>query len=268
MPLRMKQVMCINWGTRYGAQYINRLYAMVSRNITAPWKFVCFTDTRNGLHPDIICHDLPPLRTELPQNTRGKWQKSRLWAKSLPDLDGPVLFMDLDVVITGSLDPFFEYGSPDDIVLANNPAKPFHRSGQTSIYRMPVGGLEPLQEKFIADPQAAADRYEWEQSFVTHNAPGGIKLWPRRWVRHFRIDCIPAFPLNFLLPPRLPADARVVIFAGALNPTDAMAGQYSQDLPFLSPYAHIRRSLAQRSGFKGLRRFLYPTRWIADHWRE
>lgn len=263
----MKQVMCINWGTRYGAPYINRLYAMVARNITPPWKFVCFTDTRDGLHPDIICHDLPPLGTELPQNTRGKWQKSRLWAKTLPDLEGPVLFMDLDVVITGSIDPFFEFGAPEDVILANNPAKPFHRSGQTSIYRMPVGGLAALQEKFIADPQAAADRYEWEQSFVTHNAPGGIKLWPRKWVRHFRIDCLWPFPLNYVLAPRKPADARVVIFAGALNPTDALVGQYSSDLPHLPPGDHIRRARTQKLGFKGVRRFLYPAAWIADHWR-
>ena len=27
----MKQIICMNWGTAYGADYVNRLYSMVSR---------------------------------------------------------------------------------------------------------------------------------------------------------------------------------------------------------------------------------------------
>ena len=30
----VKQVLCIKWGTRYGAEYVNRIYGMVSRNLT------------------------------------------------------------------------------------------------------------------------------------------------------------------------------------------------------------------------------------------
>lgn len=262
----MKQVMCINWGTVYGAPYINRLYAMVENHITGPFKLVCFTDTREGVRPEVICHDLPPMPAKMPERTRGKWPKSRLWAETLPDLEGPVLFLDLDVVITGSLDPFFDYGDPEDVILARNVAKPLHRYGQTSIYRMPVGVLAAAREKFIADPQAAADKYEWEQVFVTKNAPNGIKFWPRRWVRHFRIECLRLFPLNFFFPPRLPNDARVVIFAGYPKPHEAAEGTFREGYEYLPPNEHIARAFKSPKPFWMLRRYMLPTPWVQDAW--
>ncbi len=79
----VKQIICINWGTKYGARFINRLYAMVARNITPPFTFTCFTDNRGGLNPEILCEDLPPLNIDMPTNTRGIWPKARLWGPTL-----------------------------------------------------------------------------------------------------------------------------------------------------------------------------------------
>lgn len=260
--------MCINWGTQYGAPYINRLYAMVARNVTPPFKFVCYTDSAEGVRSEVICKDLPPMPGFMPQNTKGKWPKSRLWAPALDGLSGPVLFMDLDVVVTGSLDPFFEFGDPEDVILARNAAKPLHKLGQTSIYRMPVGKLAALQAEFAADPQAVADTYRYEQHFVTKRAPGGVTFWPRGWVRHFRIECARLFPLNYILQPKRPRDARVVIFAGHPNPPDAIRGQMTKDAPYLPPRAHIARSLKSRNPIKAIRNYLMPTDWVRDIWEE
>ena len=60
----LKQVICINWGTKYGSPFINRLYAMVARNITPPFTFTCFTDNEAGVHPDIDCQPLPEMPIE------------------------------------------------------------------------------------------------------------------------------------------------------------------------------------------------------------
>lgn len=257
-----KQIVCINWGEKYGARYVNRLYKMVRAHTTPPFRFVVFTDVRDGLLPGVECFDLPEMPGFMPKNTLGQWPKSRLWAPKLGDLDGPFLFVDLDISITGSLDPFFEFGNEEDVILARNPAKPFQRLGQTSIYRMPVGALSSLQTMFAADPQSIADTYRFEQHFVTKNAPRGITFWPRSWVRHFRIDCIPTFPLNYFLDPRIPNGARVIIFAGALNPDDAIAGQYHEDFPHLPPMAHIYRAMKQPDKFRKARQFLRPASWV------
>lgn len=261
-----KQIVCINWGTKYGAPYINRLNDMVRANITPPFRFVCFTDVHKDVNPDIECVPLPEMPGFVPASTLGQWQKTRLWAPRLADLEGPFLFIDLDVVITDSLDPFFAYGDPDDVVVARNMAKPLHKLGQTSIYRMPVGALAGLQREFAADPQGIADRYRFEQHFVTKHAPHGVKFWPSGWVRHFRIECIPRFPLNYFRDPGLPKGTRVVIFAGALNPPDAIAGRYNSRAPHLPPLAHLRRALKAKRKWKAVRQYVRPALWVKRYW--
>lgn len=269
--MSVRQVICINWGTKYGPPFINRLYAMVARNITPPFSFTCFTDRREGIRPEVRCFDLPPLDVAMPTGTKGIWPKARLWGPKLGDLEGPVLFLDLDLVITGSLDPFFDFGEADDVVLARNQTTPFERLGQTSCFRFPVGKLAPLQEMFRADPQGVADRHEYEQRFVTRNAPGGIRLFPRSWVAHFRQDCVPPFPLNFVLPPRLPRDARIVIFpGGVIHPAHAIEGRWGEKAERLSVRDHVRQALARPAGkrFRALRHYMKPAPWVAEHWRE
>lgn len=268
----VKQVICISWGTKYGAPFINRLYAMVARNITPPFTFTCFTDSRDNLRPEILCEDLPPLDVEMPTNTKGIWPKARLWGPKLGNLKGPVLFLDLDVVIVGSLDSFFEVGGPDDVVLAVNQTTPFERLGQTSVFRFPVGKLVPLQEKFRADPQAVADEYRFEQRFVTRNAPGEAKFFPRRHVLHFRQDCRWPFPLNYYLAPRLPADARIVLFPRGLLPQHAIDGQFGYKGRAATPLGHVRGLFSperrEKNPFRYLRHYIRPTHWVAEHWRE
>ena len=269
---QVKQLICIKWGTKYGPEYVNRLRGMIERNITPPFRLVCFTDNGAGLHPDIIVRPLPRLDYEAPRNTRGKWPKSRLWG-DLGDITGTVLFLDLDVVIVGNLDSFFSHGDDSDTILATNPrsVKPFEKLGQTSVYRMQVGKLTPLQKIFQADPQGIADQYRYEQRFVTRRAPGGVKFWPKGWVVHFRADCVPAFPMRYWRDPTIPPDARIVIFAGHLNPPDAIAGRWSDTDSHRAPMDHLRAAFDGRrreSLPRHLRHYFRPAHWVAEKWRE
>ncbi|WJH38019.1 glycosyl transferase (plasmid) [Aliirhizobium terrae] len=270
----VKQVICISWGTKYGPVFINKLYGMVKRNITPPFTFTCFTDSREGLHPEILCEDLPPLGIEnMPTNTKGIWQKSRLWGPTLGSLRGPVLFLDLDLVIVGSLDEFFTIGQADDVVLARNQTTPFERLGQTSVFRFPVGKLVSIQEKFRANPQAVADEYKFEQRYVTRNAPGGIKLFPRKSVLHFKQDCRWPFPLNYFFAPSLPKNAKIVLFPRNFHPQNAAKGIFGQSGQVLSPLSHFmnvfdKSKRPKKSAFRHLRHYIRPAPWVADNWRE
>ena len=42
-------VICMKWGTRYGPDYVNRLYSMVQRHTKRPTRLVCYTDDPAGL---------------------------------------------------------------------------------------------------------------------------------------------------------------------------------------------------------------------------
>ncbi len=266
----MKQIICINWGDKYGPPYINRLYAMVARNITPPFRMVCFCDDPSGIRDEVETRPLPEIDYEIPKTRRGIWPKSRLWGPRLADLAGPVLFLDLDIVVTGSLDPFFSYGDPGRVILSRNPANPLERLGQTSVFRFPVGALVPLQRRFAEDPLGIAERYGFEQRFVTRNAPGGVDLFPRGWVVHFRRHCRRPFPLNYLLAPKLPRDARIVIFPGQLTPQHAIEGRYGKGRAGTAR-AHLGDLVARRykqTAVDHLRHFIRPAPWVEDHWHE
>lgn len=266
-----KQFVCIHWGTKYGPDYVNKLYNMVRRNVTPPFRFVCFCDDLDGFSVGIETHPLPELDFEVPVSTKGIWPKSRLWKPELADLEGPFLFLDLDLIITGNLDAFFEFGNPEDVVLAYNPTKPFQKMGQTSVYRAPVGKLAPLLDMLRKDPQGIADQYVFEQRFVSHNAPGGIKKWPKSWVAHFRRHCRRPFPLNYFLAPKLKKDAKIVIFPGSLSPSDAIEGKYYSSSPkAISPREHIGNvfSKTRRGGVLAhLRHYILPATWVKDFWK-
>ena len=241
---------------------------MVSRNITPPFRFAASSDATEGVRKEVECFDLPEMPGFMPEKTPGHWPRSRLWAAELADLTDNFLFVDLDVCITGSLDPVFDYGDPDQVIMGLNVARFPLRMGQSSICRAPVGKLAPLQEMFAADPQGIADKYRFEQFFVTDNAPGGVKFWPWKWMRHFRLECIATLPLNFFRPPKLPNGTRVLIFAGGPNPPEAITGQRCPSDPHLPPGQYIRDCLRHGKGLKELQNYGLPAPWIKEYWRE
>ncbi|MFG6457944.1 glycosyl transferase [Roseateles sp. BYS96W] len=269
----MKQIVCVKWGTGYGPEYVNRLYGMVSRHITGPFRVVCLTDDRAGIRAEVECFDLPELGVPHPERTAGKWRKQVLWGETVPGLEGVALFIDLDSVIVGSLDPYFEFGNEDDVICARNWARPLARLGQTSVFRFKVGANAHLLKNFRADPQGVADKYGFEQHYVTASVTGGIKFWPESWTRHFRLHCMPAFPLNYFVTAHCPKDALIVTFPGGPNPDDVLMGCWNKNVP---PYrTRLQHLMALFSGprvdekrWRHLRRYVLPVPWIAEAWKD
>jgi hypothetical protein len=44
---------CVKYGTKYGSDYVNKLYKGVKHNLNLPHKFICFTDESKGLDNEI-----------------------------------------------------------------------------------------------------------------------------------------------------------------------------------------------------------------------
>jgi hypothetical protein len=267
----IKQVLCIKWGTRYGPEYVNRIYSMVERNITPPFRVICLTDDIYGIRKEVLCRGLPDLGCPRPTNAPGKWPKTALWCHTLFDITGVVLFIDLDVIITGSLDPFFSYGKQEDVVLARNWVKPLERLGQTSIFRFEIGRHAYMLENFQKDPEGVASKYQFEQRYVTNCVVGGVKFWPRGWIRHFRMDCLGPWPLRYLRAPRLHKGTRVVIFPGKPDPADAIQGRWSDQVESGGRLEHIKLCFSRDfkgSSYRHIKRFFMPANWIKEHWRE
>lgn len=243
----MATFLCMKWGTKYGPEYVNRLHSMVQRHMSGPFRFVCLTDNRDGLDAGIEAFPIPSLRLPPGSPERG-WTKlvsfsPELTAPGGPQLSGPILFLDIDIVIVGALDDFFRH--PGEFLIMRE-RKRFRIQGNSSVYRWTAGAHTEVLDYFRANLDAVRTRHRNEQEFLVHylNNQNKVSFWPETWCRSFKRHCVFGFPLSLFLAPRIPEDARIIIFHGLPNPPDALAG---------------------RSG--KWYRWVKPTAWIAQHWR-
>ena len=58
-------VLCMKWGTKYPAEYVNTLYSMVARNLCREFRFVCLTEDAVGLNDQVEVFPLPELSLSL-----------------------------------------------------------------------------------------------------------------------------------------------------------------------------------------------------------
>jgi len=267
-----KQILCMKWGTYYGPEYVNILYGMVARNITGDFKVICFTDDPTGIRKEVECFPLPELGCEIPPDVPGKWPKQALWGRDLFGLQGLALFLDLDSVIVGNLDGYFEFGQPDDVITARNWVRLTGYHGQTSVFRFQIGAHAYLLDNLRADPATISRRYQMEQNYVTAGIRGGIKFWPEAWTKHYRKHCMGVWPLRYLRAPVLPHGAKIVTFPGRPKPTDAILGQWSPKIGVHQRGEHLRWVWANRRPLrqvhKKISHFTQAAPWVAEHWRE
>jgi hypothetical protein len=247
MDYAMKQIVCMNWGTAYGADYVNRLYGMVSRNITGPFKLVCYTDNREGIHPDVELHDCPEVDIPHPKRNRG-FRKISLWADQLPGLEGDVLFLDLDIVITDNIDCFFDYEPDSDFVVIHNWTQPEKRIGNTSAYRFKIGSHPYLLSNLLENHEEVMARFTNSQTYISYTV-NNMSFWPDEWCRSFKVHCVPRGVKRWMVEPHLPEGTKLVAFPGTPNPPDAAEGRWPSPM-HKRIYKHIR-----------------PTSWVAENWK-
>lgn len=248
-------VVCMKWGTRYGPEWVNRLAAMVRRNTTWTVRFVCFTDDPTGIRPDIECQPLPAV--EFDPKLGRYWPKLGLMQKNLGGLEGMTLYLDLDVVVIGRLDPFFTH--PARFCMVREWKDPHLGFGNSSVVRFFIGLESAVLDRFYATPpQVIAKSYACkEQNFLTR-AVDEVAFWPEDWCPAFSRHCLPRTRiLRYFSRPARPATGRILIFYGSITPASAMRGEHDP----------AKRSRDYRSLRLGQRRFV-PAEWIGEYWRE
>ena len=97
----MKNVVCIKWGKKFGVEYVNKLYNAVQRNLSLKHRFICLTDDAEGIVAGVETFDIP--RADL----KICWNKLALFDRGIHNIEGQILFLDLDVVIVKPIDDLF-----------------------------------------------------------------------------------------------------------------------------------------------------------------
>ena len=239
-----RTVLCMKWGTKYGPEYVNRLYAMVRRHLRGDFDFVCLTDSSEGVRPEVRCLPIPDLALPDGLPERG-WKKLTTFEADLHGLRGPALFLDIDIVIVGDLTPFFE--QPGEFLIIHDWKRPWRVTGNSSVYRFELGAHADVLAKFRREAADIRARFRNEQAYLSDelHRQGKLQYWPSDWCASFKYHCIPAWPTSWWRTPVLPRDARIVVFHGEVNPPDAIAGRRNRR------FRHIE-----------------PAPWVAEHWRE
>lgn len=252
---RRANVVCMKWGTRYGPEFVNRLHSMVRRNTTWDIRFVCFTDDKGGIHPHIECQAPPKL--DYDPRLGVHWPKLGLFHQTLGDLEGMTLFLDLDVVIIGDIDPFFEYEAR--FCMIREWKDPHLGYGNSSVVRFFVGLESGVLDRFYATPKDViiSSFKSKEQNFLTR-AVDEVSFWPDAWCPAFSRACLPRTRLlRYFSRPVPPKDGRILVFYGAITPVSAIRGQHDP----------AKRKRPGSALSLGQRRFL-PAEWIAEYWKD
>lgn len=239
-----RQIICMKWGSKYSPDYVNRLAAMVRRNMHQPYRLTCFTEDARGIDPSVVIRPLPEMELDAKLPERG-WRKLTVFQPTLADLIGPVLFLDLDVVIVGALDDFFEVPGEFRIIKDWN-----LRSyvGNSSVFRFEVGQHPDILQYYLEHGDLVRQNHRNEQAYLSWcmKEKGLLQYWDAAWCRSFKRHCMRAFPWGYLFEAKHPGpDARVVIFHGKPNPDWVVNGWHSSN--FL--------------------RSVRKTRWIEENWR-
>ena len=175
-------VLCLKHGDKYSARYVNTLYSMVKRNLTIPFTMVCLTDNKQGIDKDILCLDLPKELT-------GWWCKPYMYSADLPlAKNSTILYMDLDVVISGNLNKLFEYNTGEWCVIRDftRAMQPNWEKYNSSVIRFQHGQLRKVWEDFIKDPQKIIRSHFGDQDWLWTSAKGTATLWPDEWIRSWK----------------------------------------------------------------------------------
>ena len=238
----------MKWGSRYGPEFVNRLYSSIQRHTKRKTKVYCFTDDKREINNNIICKPLPDIK--LPKAISfSPWRKMSLWQYPLFDLKGDVLFLDLDLIITGDLDRFFNY-KPGSYCVIENWTQLGQNIGNTSCFRFPIGKYISIFEKFHKNPKKYWKKYHIEQIYLSAQIKDQV-FWPTEWCKSFKHNLLPSWPLRIWKPAKLPKDTSIVAFTGKPDPDDVINGKWP-----------VKKSQFYKKIYKQLKTPL----WVLDNW--
>jgi hypothetical protein len=171
----MISVVCVlRSGGIYTPEWVYRLRAGVEKHLKAKHTFICLSDL------ELNCH-----RVRLWRPWYGWWSKIELFRPNL--FTGPTLYMDLDTIVTGPLDPLVRKTS--GFTMCADFLRPEIHNSSVMSWR---GDYSQIHQAFEADPAGAKAFYRLtpdgrigDQAFI-EDVVEQIDTFPGRTVASFK----------------------------------------------------------------------------------
>lgn len=244
-------VLTMKWGRAFSPDYVNVLHSAVCENLNGPFTFVCLTEHAEGLRKGIEVLPLPDFGLA-PEEwyTSAVWPKLGLFNTDLFGLSGRALFLDLDTLVLGRIDRFFE--APGETILQDMgqgwraPPRPGPAEPGTCIFAYTIGGQGHIPAAFMAEKARNKATFQNEQDFVAAHARD-LHLWPEGWVRSFKRHVARRNGRDLLTNPPHPKDVPIIAFHGRPRPADLI------QTGIWGLFPHLGRG---------------PVGWVRDYWEH
>ena len=231
-------IVCIKWGKKFDSSYVNKLYRAVNRNCSNFDRFICLTEDPERIDPNVEVFNIPRIDLEI------CWNKITLFEKTLHDIEGQILFFDLDVVIKDNINEFFDFSPESKFVsisewnmdyvdygmMLNENIKPFNGSAM----RFNVGSLSFVAEDFYEKRNSLMEEKFYDSALgyngkVTYhdlmNLPPVVFNSDQEWMyfsliqNNIKIDY---FPEGWLASYKFSStnNAKIIVFHGLPKPDE------------------------------------------------
>jgi len=280
-----KLVVCMKWGTLFGSDYVNILHNSVKNHVDNLDAFICITDDSLGLSSSIQVQPLPVMPIDKSYYMAGAWPKLGLFKNGvLPD-GCRVLFIDLDMIVCGDLNRFFElpqdfyalgptsWAAPekkkksaiytkwkawrsskkqvkhDDLLVKHGlDGKNIQPNTLGSgIFAFNSGSLSHVYDEFIKDPESNRVLYDNEQHFLESRLTDWAS-WPSEWVSHYKYNLRQPLLKDLFKHPSPPSiNTSVVAFSGRPRPHELAENYFSS----IKEFPHCR---------------VGKVGWVEDYW--
>jgi len=214
---------CWDGGNYYSPEYVNRLYRACERNVSIPFEFALYVGPK-AEEPG-RCDDIDKRVRIIPVGLPSWWSGLPFWMAEPPGINTrDILYLDLDIVIIGSLDDIIRFPSnhacmKDYPSFACRRGCERHCNASVTLIRNGAGAI--VWQKYLE-----AGKPTWD---ALGSKRGPLPLAAQELVdRHMKTDLFPeswvcSYKLH-VLKRGIPEDCRVVVFHGRPKPHEVDEG--------------------------------------------
>jgi len=181
---------CVIHGDVYSWTYVERLYNMLQRNITTGIRLHVYTEADRPVPAPMIKHELIDWGISGPK--QGWWYKLQLFNSA--QFSGPLLYFDLDTVITSNIDwiwklPLRYFWAVQDFKYL---WKPTHQGINSSIMWWDTRLYGNIWRDFTPkDIATLSKQHQGDQDYLTQNIDNrSLRFFPQERIQSWRWQCI------------------------------------------------------------------------------
>jgi hypothetical protein len=252
----MIQVVCVKWGTRYGAADVNRLMRAVAAHAGEAVRYICVTERPDEAYDaNIEVRPFPSFARPFEEMKRGCRLKLSVFAPGLLSPDDPAIFFDLDTMVRSDVGRIAaELRRKPALYMLQNHYVPFwrvqkqlrpslrgrHYFGNSSVLAFFPRAFGSIFDDFNAMIGARSGelpkRLVSDERFISFAARDRLRVFPRRIAVKFAEEFMVPWPPLEALRRQLPwvkarrRDLVAITFVGPTLKPPQLAAMKSGDL--------------------------------------